>query len=102
MPELEISIKCLPLDLTEHHVRWTERNVGTRGVNIMDTRGTRTIDYTQLNKPHGASQRLTKQSQRMHGFVPGILHICYHHIAWYFCESPKSVNGGVSDSFVCS
>lgn len=73
MPELEISIKYLPLDLRKHHVRGAGVNVGTRG--IKDTRGTRTTDYTQVSKPHGGSQRLMQQSQRMYESMAGILHI---------------------------
>lgn len=45
MLELEIFIKCFFLDFIEYYVRWIERNVGTRGVNIMDIRGIRIIDY---------------------------------------------------------
>jgi len=50
---------------------------------------------------YGLTEIEVASRESLHGSAPGpCCVLCL--LVWYFCESPKSANGCVSDSFACS
>lgn len=45
--------------------------------------------WNQINKAHRGSWKLKKESQSLHGFVLGHLHVFYGCIAWCYYRTPN-------------